>query len=1155
MRVRRLVAIGFVWLSAAAPACASEQHLDFVKGLRDRRYYDYALLYLDRLEQRADVAPDLKQIVPLERALTLLAAARAERNADEQTRQFDKARATLEQFLKASPNHRRAAEANVELAEVYIGKGRAAVQQARAQANAGRKGELQKQARDFFAEARKVLQPAHDRYKAEYEKHDKHIPQTDKDRYEAREQAYLNYIQLQLRLAELLFDESQAFDKGSKEQRGLLTDAADAFEQIHIRHRSQRAGLLARMWQGRSFQERDDVSTALGIYNELLEHGGDKPVAALKSLQDRVLGHKLACLNHDKRNHQDHQIVIQLANEWMKENRPLLASRDGLAIQWELARALEAAGKRDGIGDSEKNRLLQQALDVARSVNRFAGEYKDPSTGMVQRLLAALNRETVDPKDFAAAYSAVKPLIEEIRNRSQQIDGSRGAEREKLVADRKPVLREAARLLQLGLSLAGPKDDLKDVNRARYFLAFVYFSLGDHGYDAAVLGEFIARHYYESLPDVAADAAYLALVAYMQAFYGELRASDGQRSADNPDVQRMIGLCEFLAERFPESDETQDARLKLGQLYTQLGRPADAARWYLQVPESSGQYLEAQLSAGTAFWLKFREESIRPEAERLPKEALMELSQNARETLQSAITRYGSQLPREIEQVEPAKLESLARAKLTFASILNLSGEYKQARAILSDGPLSLLTIVTAPEHDEPERVARGGVRGREFASIAHQQMLRACVGLQDLDRARAEMKELEKIEGAGGGGAALTRIYIELGKELEKEVQRLAAARDPRLGDVLKSFDTFLDDIFRRTDGQDYQSLLWVAETYRALGDGLEQTDPTRSASYFSKAASALRAILDAEQRQSGYVPAGSVSGVQLRLAACLRRQKSFDEAESLVLRILKERPQALDAQTETARIYEDWAAASSPQAAQQKWGRAISGDQLSRKKDQEKFVWGWFGIAERLGTNLAQSFEPDAEQEVQYLDARFRVARCRFQQAQSVADGKKRGALLEAARTDVLATAVQTPELGGRETWARFNRLYRDVQQALVDSGIQKEAVVDLEHRDRRSPGAKAASRTIPKAPARQARGEQAQTGGEKPARPKSAESSTAGALAWALVLIVGVAGAAAAVWVAILRKPKRQPIFESAPVELASLGKPATPSGAQKSGRSRS
>src|SRR5262249_35073145 len=155
--------------------------------------------------------------------------------------------------------------------------------------NLSQKGELQKRARAYFAEARQVRQAAHDQYKAAYDKFDKSIPPTEKARYAARESAFLNYLQAQLNLALLTYEEAQTYDKGSADNKRLLTEAAKAFDDINARYRSQVAGLYARMWEGKCYEEQNDIRKALGLYNELLEHGDKKPDPALKSVQDRVL--------------------------------------------------------------------------------------------------------------------------------------------------------------------------------------------------------------------------------------------------------------------------------------------------------------------------------------------------------------------------------------------------------------------------------------------------------------------------------------------------------------------------------------------------------------------------------------------------------------------------------------------------------------------------------------------------------------------------------------------------------------------------------------------------------------------------------------------------------------------------------------------------
>ncbi|MSR60269.1 MAG: hypothetical protein EXS05_21955 [Planctomycetaceae bacterium] len=1133
MKLRRpfAAAIGIV-LSVLAPAMAVEPYLQFVHGLRDRDYHDYAIMYLEQLEQRSDVPADVKEVIPYEKAVTLLDGVRSVRSPEAQGRQLDQAREFLEQFLKASPDHANSAQASTELAKVYEGKGRVDALQSRSPGNAGQKAQFQQKARSHFAEARQVYQAAQARFKSEYDKFDKFIPPSDKARHKAREQAYVNWINAEFNLAKLIYEEAQTYDKGSDENRKMLTAASMAFDQIHTRHRTLVAGLHARMWEGKCFEEQDDITKALGIYDELLSHGksgNEKPAPALKSLQDRVLWYRLICLNHEKR--KDFDVAFKEATEWVKQNRNLHSTHIGLGIQWELVRSEDALGRKEGITDADRTSKLKHALTTSRAINRFPGEYKDASNTMIQRLMIALDREPGDPKDFPTAYGTARNLIEDVKNRNRAVDGASAADRERLIADRQPVLKEAARILGLALTLATPKDEIKDVNRARYLLAYVYYSLRDYSYDSAVLGEFVARKYYEKMPDVALDAAHLAQAAYIQA-YG--REPEAQRAAEVP---RIIAICNFITDHWPDSDKAQEARMNLGALFNGMRQPAEAAKWYLQIPESSPQYLEAQMAAGNAYWSTYLFESIRPEAERPSREQLDELLKQARGILSAAITRYEAQLPKEIDQIEPARLGRLTSAKLTYAEILNGSGDFKGALAFLTEGPLAILTAVVAPGGDEKQRPPKPSFKSRENASYGHQLALRAYVGTQDLDKARAEMNDLEKIEGAGGGGAALTRIYLDLGRELEKEVNRLQSARDPRLAEVLKSFERFLDDMSSRKEGQDYNSLMWVAETYRALGEGLEQGDAAKSTAYFSKGVAALQWILDAESRQPGYVPAGNLSGVQLRKVTCLRRQKSFEEAQKLVREILKQRTKALDAQVEAARLYQDWAARGGPDD-RKKWAVAIDGDQNSKKKKPEdKVVWGWFGIAQRLETNLSQSLQTNSEYVKQFLEARYNVGLCRLKDALSQSTREKREELLELAKRDVLVTASISPDWG--DGYEKFNALYREIQNELVASGLQKEEVVDLEKRLRKSPADLAAGAKSAKA--KKSKSASRKTAAAKAAAPEPAKSSGGGLWTWLMLGLVVAGGGGAAAYFMLMKKKVK--------VALEERSEPVAPAGPPK------
>lgn len=1133
MKLRRLIVLGSgIILSAVLTATGAEPYLEFVEGLRKRDYHDYAILYLEKLESRADVPAEIKEIIPFEKAITLVEGARQVRSPEVQTKQLDQARGYLEQFLKASPTHPQAGRANTELANVIVGKGKVEVMQSKAPGNVGQKGDFQKKARVHFAEARKVFQAAHDRYKEAYDKFDKFIPASEKAKHEAREVAYVNYIQAQLNLAVLIYEESQTYDKGSAENKKLLTEAANAFETIHARYRQQIAGLYAHMWEGKCFEEQDDLTKALGIYNTLLQHGDGKPGPALKNLQDRVLHFRLICLNREQR--KDYQVVVDEAQRWLKDNRSLASTRTGLGIQWELVRAQEMLAKKEGTAEADRGRLFNQALTTARAINRYPGEYRDGSTALIQRILVELDREPGDPKDFPTAFGTARNLVQDVGKRTKQIQEASGPERAKLVSDLQPILKEAARILNIGLALATPKDDPKEVNQARYFLSYIYFSMRDsaldRSYDSAVIAEFIAHKSAATQPELALDAAYLAQAAYIQAYHHQ---PEDKRASD---IKRIIAVCNFITQNWPASDKAHDARMALGRLYSEIGQPAEAAGQLMQVPESAPQYLEAQLEAGNAFWYAYLSESIRPEAERKPKEELDGLLKRSQEILKAALAKFEGQLPGDISQVDEARLGNLTRAKLNYAQILNGSGDYKGALAMLTEGRLSIIAAVAPPNGDEKQRVAKGSIKSRQYASVVYQVLLRTYVGLQDLDKARETMRDLEKIVGTGGGGASLTKIYLDLGKELQKEVERLQAAKDPRLAEVLKSFERFLEDMSQRKEGQDFNSLTWVAETYRSLGEGLQQGDAAKAGTYFGRAVAALQLLLDEEQKKPGFIPSGGLLGVRLKLVKCKRLQKDFEAAHKLLAAILAEKSAALDVQEEAARVFQDWAASGDLD----KWEVAIEGGAAHKGKAKEdKRVWGWFGLAEKLKSSLQNRRNPEYEQ--QYLDASYNAADCWFKyaSAQSTTAGQKK--LLAEAYKAVQRPALLIPSLGGGETWARFNILYRKIQQEMLDLGMEQmkgKEVADFERRSLSKEEREKAAEKLREAEGSDARLAQADDSrsekpkkkkrkAKTPAAAKPAAGGTGGMAIAAIAVVVIVAGGAGGyIYLAASKKKKRRP-----------------------------
>ncbi len=136
--------------NANAADDSANRDLQFLNALQQEGYLEYSLLYLQQLEARTDLPEELRQVLPLEKALTLLQEVRISRNAIEQHKKLNDASAALQQFLEQTPDHPRAAQANSELGSVLLEKGKVEIRESLRTANRTRKPEIQKQAQEHF---------------------------------------------------------------------------------------------------------------------------------------------------------------------------------------------------------------------------------------------------------------------------------------------------------------------------------------------------------------------------------------------------------------------------------------------------------------------------------------------------------------------------------------------------------------------------------------------------------------------------------------------------------------------------------------------------------------------------------------------------------------------------------------------------------------------------------------------------------------------------------------------------------------------------------------------------------------------------------------------------------------------------------------------
>ncbi len=140
-------------------ARGEEQPEQFLEGLRSRGYYDFALYYLDKLEERSDLPAEIKQVIPYERAITLLDGARTINNPEVRAEQLDRAVAQLDAFTRANPNHPLAAKANTEQARILIEKARVKIWESESPANEQNSEKFRLEARAYWPKPARRFKP------------------------------------------------------------------------------------------------------------------------------------------------------------------------------------------------------------------------------------------------------------------------------------------------------------------------------------------------------------------------------------------------------------------------------------------------------------------------------------------------------------------------------------------------------------------------------------------------------------------------------------------------------------------------------------------------------------------------------------------------------------------------------------------------------------------------------------------------------------------------------------------------------------------------------------------------------------------------------------------------------------------------------------
>ncbi len=201
--------------------------------------------------------------------------------------------------------------------------------------------------------------------------------------------------------------------------------------------------------------------------------------------------------------------------------------------------------------------------------------------------------------------------------------------------------------------------------------------------------------------------------------------------------------------------------------------------------------------------------------------------------------------------------DDLVRGKATLAQIRNLEGIYrtvdKTAGAIelLTQEPHSVLSGVALPlgETNVPRR--RAILRAGPWPASPTATP-------QGPDRSEGPRRRPGWRGGTGEGRGlrrcrCLTQVFVEFGRELENELTSSRRRRDRSRDGSSRRVRSLLDRPARSSDGQNFSSLFWIAETFTSLGESTSD-DPSRATKFFAQAGDAYQKIVDKTQSDSAF-------------------------------------------------------------------------------------------------------------------------------------------------------------------------------------------------------------------------------------------------------------------------------------------------------------
>lgn len=866
-----------LWALSGGVGAAEVRPLEFLRALQERGYYDFAVEYLEMLQQAGDLPEELAEVYDLEMSKCLRGAANFAYDAKQAAEWMDRAQKHLDRFLAEKPNHPEAVSALVSVGSFSMDHALRLVRDAKSLDKKDEKqaGQLLAQGRARLAEARKRFESA----LATLARRRSELPlpaspgkgrPAKENRQTAllRAQLEASIIEAQFQIGLVDYYTAQTYkDPKDAARLAALKRAAKVFNDIwQLRRVSESGdidvvGLQAHMWEGKVAEELGDQQTALDIYDEVLASEPDPAKPAPLKLDPLFAQVNLSRLLLIKERSAER--FLSEAEEYLTAfaRKSRFDGYQGIALEYAKTLA-EMAQKAEG---AEKTKLAKQALAVLNDMARVPSAYQAEAIQLRARLAGGAGA-LGDP-------SAARTFVEAVGVGDAALEAS------------KWEMAAAAyrRALEIGDT---SKDAASRLSKVKESLAWALYMSAAELYKANKFAEFrdAARKIAAEFPDtaVAADAAAMAVDAQLR-LYASLPADQPRQRAEALDL--LTKLATEVETRWPGKPQADDARMALAQAALVRGEVDQALAAFEAVSERSERYPVALSLAAQTYWRRYLGEKQKgPQADK----ARMDADHSkALQQIRTSVERFR----RVAEPGKPLPRPHL-EAELLLAEIQLDAGEAKEAASVLEP-------LVGQIKAEKPATLDLTMLR----VFFAGAQ---AYLALGDVDRATEIGMILAEL---GADQPAINSLLIRFVRVLDGErrkaeaaVTEATAANDEkahrqavdRLRHTEQTIGKLLARLARRKE-MAVTDLLYVGEQCAAVG-------LTQEASQLFQSVADLAQKGDATAQKL-------LPRARSRMIAQLRKEGKFEAAMDQVEQLVKENPRSLDAYMERARILQAWA------------------------------------------------------------------------------------------------------------------------------------------------------------------------------------------------------------------------------------------------------